>query len=119
MLFWPVFGGPGWPYFSAIYSAIFSGTLAGQGTLAGLGTLATYPPTYLPTYLPTSLPTYLPTYLDFMDGVMENLRICQKDARGSVSPLRVRIKRVSALRTRFALVFGDSLISVTEEGFLE
>ena len=43
---------------------------------------------------------------DFVDGVMEFLRICQKDAQGSVSSLRVRIKRVWALRTRFAMVFG-------------
>ena len=43
---------------------------------------------------------------DSMDGVMENLRICQKDARGSVSHLRVRTKRVWALRARFAVVFG-------------
>ena len=35
---------------------------------------------------------------------MNCLRICQKDAQESVSPLRVRIRRVVALRTRFAMV---------------
>ena len=43
---------------------------------------------------------------DSMDGVVDILRICQKDAQGSVSSLRVRIKRVLALRTCFAMVFG-------------
>ena len=45
------------------------------------------------------------------------LKICQKDAQGSVSPLRVRIKRVSARRARFATVFGGSLIRLTDSGF--
>ena len=43
---------------------------------------------------------------DFMDRIMEFLKTCQKDAQGSVSSLRVRIKRVWAQRTRFAMVFG-------------
>ena len=51
---------------------------------------------------------------DFMDRIMDFLNICQKDAQGSVSPLRVRMKRVSALRTRFASVFGCSLIREAE-----
>ena len=42
---------------------------------------------------------------DFMDRNIKFLKTCQKDARGSVSSLRVRIKRVWALRTRFARVF--------------
>ena len=41
----------------------------------------------------------------------------QKDAQGPVSPLRVRIKRVWALRTWFAAIFGSSLIRFTEIWF--
>ena len=44
----------------------------------------------------------------------KTLSIGQKDAQGSVSPLRVRIKRVLALRTRFASVFGGSVMRWTE-----
>ena len=46
--------------------------------------------------------------LFLMGGVMDFSRICQKDAQGSFSSLRVRIKRVWALRTRLAIVFGGS-----------
>ena len=41
---------------------------------------------------------------------MDFLSIGQKDAQWSVSPLRVRMKRVWALRARLATVFGGSLI---------
>ena len=43
---------------------------------------------------------------DSVDSIMDFLTIGQKDAQGSVSSLRVRIKRVLALRTRFAMVVG-------------
>ena len=43
---------------------------------------------------------------DSVDSIMDFLSIGQKDAQGSVSSLRVRIKRVLALRTRFAMVSG-------------
>ena len=54
---------------------------------------------------------------DSVDRIMDFLSICQKDAQGSVSPLWVRTKRVSALRARFAAVFGGSLIRSTDSGF--
>ena len=44
---------------------------------------------------------------------MVSLRIRQKDAQGSVSPLWVRIKRVWARYARLAIVFGGSLIRLT------
>ena len=47
---------------------------------------------------------------DSVDRSMNFSRLGQKDAQGSVSPLRVRIKRVWALRARLAAVFGGSLI---------
>ena len=43
---------------------------------------------------------------------MDFLSIGQKDAQWSVSPLRVRMKRVWARRARLAAVFGGSLILV-------
>ena len=42
------------------------------------------------------------------------LNMRQEDAQGSVSPLRVRMKRVSALRTCLASVVGGSLIRVAK-----
>ena len=45
--------------------------------------------------------------------------IGQKDAQGSVSSLRVRIKRVWALRTRFAMVFGGFLFYGQNYGLFE
>ena len=44
---------------------------------------------------------------DFIDRILDIFSICQKDAQGSISSLRVRIKPVWAVRTRFAMVFGD------------
>ena len=53
-------------------------------------------------------------FFDSVNRSMDFVIICQKDAQGSVFPLRVRVKRVWALRTRFAAVFRCSLIRWTE-----
>ena len=53
-------------------------------------------------------------FFDSVDRSMDFLSIGQKDAQGSTSPLRVRIKRVWALRICFTTVFGCSLIRLTD-----
>ena len=40
-----------------------------------------------------------------MERIFKFLKVSRKDAQGPISPLRVRIKGVSALRARFGMVF--------------
>ena len=41
----------------------------------------------------------------------------ERRAKGRCPPLRVRIKRVSARRNRFATFFGGLLVQLTDSGF--